>query len=386
MLALGLLDLLKGLDVEETVLTWATAAMLAASATEFRVEHDAITLRSSVWRVPLLGAFGLSLAALAAWVSQGHPSFSAVVRETGDLLAWQAGPLRFEHHAIGHHAFAWVPLGVHLVEIGTLLAMAYVVFRPLAAPGVAARAPPRAARPPSSSARTAPTRCRSSSCAPTSTTSSAPTARRSSATGCENGVLLLSGDPVGPDAALAGLLADLKEFAQTRGLKLAAVGASERLLPLWERLGLRTMYLGDEAIIEVGEFSLEGRPIRKVRQSVSRLRKAGFAAELHRVSELAPAVAAEVEEVLERGREGAPERGFSMAMDSLHGDHGAGHARRPRPRRASDADPRRPALRALLRALGDVAVVHAPRPAHAQRPDRVHGRQRGGAAARARRG
>ena len=82
------------------------------------------------------------------------------------------------------------------------------------------------------------------------------------------------------------------------------------------------MYLGDEAIIEVGEFSLEGRPIRKVRQSVSRLRKAGYAAELHRVSELAPAIAAEVEEVLERGREGAPERGFSMAMDSLRGDHG----------------------------------------------------------------
>ena len=55
MVALGLLDLLKGLDVEETVLTWATAAMLCAGATEFRVEHDPITLRSSVWRVPLLG-------------------------------------------------------------------------------------------------------------------------------------------------------------------------------------------------------------------------------------------------------------------------------------------------------------------------------------------
>jgi lysyl-tRNA synthetase, class II len=84
---------------------------------------------------------------------------------------------------------------------------------------------------------------------------------------------------------------------------------------------LRTMYLGDEAIIDVQQFSLEGRPIRKVRQSVSRLRKAGFTAELHRVSELDPATAGEVELVLERGREGAPERGFSMAMDSLTGDH-----------------------------------------------------------------
>ena len=30
---------------------------------------------------------------------------------------------------------------------------------------------------------------------------------------------------------------------------------------------------------------------------------------------------AEIEQVLQRGREGAPERGFSMAMDSLRGDH-----------------------------------------------------------------
>jgi lysyl-tRNA synthetase class 2 len=321
MLALGLLDLLKGLDVEETVLTWATAAMLLASATEFRVEHNTITLRSSVWRVPLLGAFGLSLAAFAAWVSEGHPSLGSVVRETGDLLAWHAGPLRFEQHAIGHHAFAWVPLGVHLIEIGTLLAMAYVVFRPLAAP---------ASLPGTGARRAAAELVRAHGSDTLSFFKLRAdkhyffSADRSAFVGyqVQNGVLLLSGDPVGPDAALPGLLADVKGFAQTRGLKLAAVGASERLVPLWERLGLRTMYLGDEAIIEVGEFSLEGRPIRKVRQSVSRLRKAGFVAELHRVSELAPAVAAEVEEVLERGREGAPERGFSMAMDSLHGDHG----------------------------------------------------------------
>jgi lysyl-tRNA synthetase class 2 len=136
----------------------------------------------------------------------------------------------------------------------------------------------------------------------------------------ENGVLLLSGDPVGPAPALSGLLFDLLEFAASRGLKLGAVGASERLRPLYEELGLRTMYLGDEAIIDVPGFSLDGRRIRKVRQSVSRLQKAGFTAEAHRVSELPTAVAEEVELVLERGREGAPERGFSMAMDSIRGE------------------------------------------------------------------
>jgi lysyl-tRNA synthetase class 2 len=56
-----------------------------------------------------------------------------------------------------------------------------------------------------------------------------------------------------------------------------------------------------------------------VRQSVSRLSKAGYSAELHALSSLDRDTLAEVERVLEIGREGAPERGFSMAMDSLQG-------------------------------------------------------------------
>ncbi len=322
MVVLGLLNLLKGLDIEEAVITWATAATLIASAGEFRVEHEPISLRSSIWRVPLLGVFGLTLAGVAAWMANGHPALPVVVRETGDLLAWQSGPLRFEQHAIGHHAFAWIPLGVHLLEIGTLLAMAYVVFRPLAAPAslpgpAARRAAAELVRAHGSDTLSF-FKLRSDKHYFFSSDRSAFVGYR-----VENGVLLLSGDPVGPAGALPPLLADLKAFAHARGLKLAAVGSSERLLPLWDELGLRAMYLGDEAIIDLGEFSLEGRAIRKVRQSVSRLRKAGYAAELCRVSELAPAVAAEVEEVLERGREGAPERGFSMAMDSLRGEHEA---------------------------------------------------------------
>ena len=137
----------------------------------------------------------------------------------------------------------------------------------------------------------------------------------------ENGVLLLSGDPVGPEAAFAGLLAQLRAFADVRGLKLGGVGASERLRPLYEGLGLRTLYLGDEAVIELDSFSLEGRPIRKVRQSVTRLRKAGFTVELQPVSALDGPTLEQVEDVIERGRLGAPERGFSMAMDSVCGQH-----------------------------------------------------------------
>jgi len=323
MVLLGVLDLFKGLDFEETAISWLTAAALFSARDAFRVEHDRITGRSALWRVPLLGACGVALAAVAAWATQGHPSFGRVARETGDLLVWrETGPLNFRHHLVHfhHHYFAWVPLGVHLMEIGTFLAIAYVLFRPL-------RAPQSLPGPGARQAAADLVRAHGSDTLSFFKLRADKqylfSADRSAFVGyrIEAGVLLLSGDPVGPDAAVPQLLADVREFAAARGLKLSAVGASERIRTLYEELGLRTIYLGDEAIVDLQRFSLEGRPIRKVRQSVSRLTKAGFTAESHRVSELDPETAREVEVVLERGREGAPERGFSMAMDSISGAH-----------------------------------------------------------------
>jgi lysyl-tRNA synthetase, class II len=276
-----------------------------------------LALRSALWRVPVIGLIGLAVAAVATWASQGHPSWHSVIAETGDLLRWQAGPIHFRHTIhFHHHAFAWIPLSVHLVEISTLLAVAYVIFRPLAAP--AALPGPRARARAAELVRSYGSdtlsffKLRADKHYFFSQDGRAFVGYR-----VENGVLLLSGDPVGPREAFGALLVELRTFAEARGLKLGAVGASQQLAELYEELGLRTIYLGDEAILELDKFSLEGRPIRKVRQSVTRLTKAGYRAELHSVSEVDPQTLQEIEVVLERGREGAPERGFSMAMDTI---------------------------------------------------------------------
>ena len=315
MVALGAFDLLKGLDFEETLVTWGVATVLLLGGAGFTVRHEQFTLRSAAWRVPLLGLAGLAAAVLATLAEKGA-SLGRSLRETGDLLAWQPGPLHFERHAALHTHFAWIPLSVHLVELSTLLAIAYVIFRPLAAPrGL----PSQALRGLAAELVRAHGWDTLSFFKLRGDKQYFFSADRRAFVGyrIENGVLLLSGDPVGPDDALEALLAELREFADVRGLKIGGVGASERGRELYEEIGLKTIYLGDEAIIELDRFSLEGRPIRKVRQSVTRLRKAGFELECHPVSELCPRTLEAVEGVLERGRQGAPERGFSMAMDSV---------------------------------------------------------------------
>jgi lysyl-tRNA synthetase class 2 len=311
MLVLGVFDLLKGLDFEETIITWAAAAILIASRSAFAVRHDPITLRSAIWRVPLLGVCGVLLAAVATWATQGHPSWHLVAAETADLLRFHPGPIHYHHH---------IPVGVHMVEIGTLMMIAYVIFRPLTAPRTLPSAAVRDVAFDLVRAHGEDTlaffKLRADQQYLFSRDRSAFVGY-----GIENGVLLLSGDPVGPEESFPDLLHEVRAFADARGLKVGALGASERMCPLYEELGLRTMYLGDEAVVELGRFSLEGRPIRKVRQSVARLTKAGFHAELHELGRLDPAELEQVEDVLERGRQGAPERGFSMAMDSLQGQH-----------------------------------------------------------------
>ncbi len=132
------------------------------------------------------------------------------------------------------------------------------------------------------------------------------------------GTALVSGDPVGDEAEIDGLLAELRRIARAHGWRLAVVGASDEYLDRYRALGLKPWPIGEEAVLRPETFSLEGRAIRKVRQSVSRLRKAGYSFRLVAADEVGPALVAELEDVSAAWRQGDTERGFSMAIDDLH--------------------------------------------------------------------
>lgn len=113
----------------------------------------------------------------------------------------------------------------------------------------------------------------------------------------EHGVLLVSDDPVGPETALRGLIRSLTAFAPERGLRIGAVGASAELSELARGAGLHALSLGDEAIVDTAGFCLQGGEIKKVRQAVHRLARAGFTAELRRLGTLEPDELAELEAI-----------------------------------------------------------------------------------------
>ena len=131
------------------------------------------------------------------------------------------------------------------------------------------------------------------------------------------GVAIVSGDPIGPSESFDGLLRAFVARARRCDWRIAILGASERFLPLYAQHGLHALYHGDEAVVDVASFSLEGRAIRKVRQSVHRLQRSGYTAQVLRPSEIGDGLRAELEEVARAWRDGEPERGFVMALDRL---------------------------------------------------------------------
>jgi lysyl-tRNA synthetase class 2 len=131
------------------------------------------------------------------------------------------------------------------------------------------------------------------------------------------GVAIVAGDPIGRAEAREDLVRCFLAFAHEREWRVAVLGVSEECLALYRELGLRSLYHGDEAVVDTASFSLDGRPIRKVRQSVHRLQRAGYAARVLRTCEIDAGLCVQLEEIARTWRGSAPERGWVMAMDAF---------------------------------------------------------------------
>ncbi|MFE5711924.1 phosphatidylglycerol lysyltransferase domain-containing protein [Streptomyces sp. NPDC056501] len=133
-----------------------------------------------------------------------------------------------------------------------------------------------------------------------------------------SGVMLASGDPIGDVEAWPGAIERFMDEAKAHSWTPAVMGCSETGGQVWTReTGLDALELGDEAIVDVADFSLSGRAMRNVRQMVKRIERNGYTTQVRRVRDLD-------DEELERVRRAAAdwrgtdtERGFSMALGRI---------------------------------------------------------------------
>ncbi len=283
LLVAGALDLLKGLDVEEALASWAAAGLVWWAREAFCAAHVDGRLRTALLRaVGIWG--GAAGAAVLAFLVTGH---------------WSAAPA---------------------LAATALVAGVWVLLRPIRDP----------VHLPSAEARAAAAQLVRSHGVDTLSFFKlrddlellrSADGRAFLAYRVQNGVLLVAGNPVGPPDAVPALVREVCALAEVRGLRLGVVGACDGMAELWGRAGLRSFYLGDEAVVDTRSFAVDKKRRKKVRQAVNRVERAGYAITLHHGRDLSDRQVAELEAVSARWRDGAPERGFSMAMDTLRGDH-----------------------------------------------------------------
>jgi lysyl-tRNA synthetase, class II len=130
-------------------------------------------------------------------------------------------------------------------------------------------------------------------------------------------VALAAGDPLGPPAAWPAAVAAFLAQAAAQGRIAAALGCGAAAARTWQAAGLTTIYLGDEAVLDLDRFCLEGRTRRIARQSWHRAQRAGLTATVCRSGQLDPKELAALGALAARWHGATPERGFSMALGRL---------------------------------------------------------------------
>jgi lysyl-tRNA synthetase class 2 len=314
--AVVLLHLVKGLDYDSSVGSAALLVLLIAVRGRFQALADP----RNPWRAAfaLVGfaaaGFLLGFVEIAVRMNRldGHPPWSSWALESGLGLVGITGPLHFVH-----------PVGAQAVSLTTgafgLLAVTMAVVL-LLRPGT--RLPERT----DEDERTLRELLRRYGSGDSlgyfalradKSLIWAPSGRAAIAYRVIHGVSLASGDPIGAESAWPDAIGAWLADCTLHGWTPAVLGCGNAGGRAYRKHGLDVVELGDEAVLEVAEFSLQGRPMRGVRQAVARIQRAGYVCQVARQRDLTSAEVADAIEAAEAFRDGAVERGFSMALSRL---------------------------------------------------------------------
>jgi lysyl-tRNA synthetase class 2 len=307
------LHLVKGLDVEEALLAAVVLGLLVAGRSHFVAAPDPRSGRTTIGVALAAAAIGTVLGyLLLAVVDEGQaPGTTGGQRLAHAALGLGgiAGPVRFTNSEEADEA-AVTLLVLGVVGVLTVLAVA---LRPAGGPHPLGTGEEDRLRELLGRNGTADSLSYFALRRDRSAIFS-PTGKAAVSYRVVGGVSLAGGDPVGDPEAWPGVIRVWLDEARRFGWVPAVLGASERAAAAYAREGLDALELGDEAIVEVAEFSLEGRSMRGVRQAVARTRRAGYRVCCDRMSDLTDEEIGVARAAGDAWRDGPVERGYSMAL------------------------------------------------------------------------
>lgn len=128
------------------------------------------------------------------------------------------------------------------------------------------------------------------------------------------GVLLASGDPIGPRESWRSAIVAFISEARRHGCLPGVASVSEEGARAFVAAGMSAVPLGDEAVLEASQFSLNRSGMADVRAAVRRARRAGVEVDICRQRDLDEATLHAVLSTAAEWRHGETERGYSMSL------------------------------------------------------------------------
>ncbi len=126
-------------------------------------------------------------------------------------------------------------------------------------------------------------------------------------------------DPVGPAEEIEETIRQFMEFCQENDWGLAFYQTLPDLLLVYERLGLKKLKIGDDAIVDLTQFNLEGKAMKKFRHRINQMEKSGIQIRLYEPP-ISEEVLGQVKEVSDEWLQipGRRERQFTLGVFDPH--------------------------------------------------------------------
>ena len=123
------------------------------------------------------------------------------------------------------------------------------------------------------------------------------------------------GDPVGPEERTKELVSDFAMYCRDNSWGLGFHHLMPDFLGVYQELGFSKLKVGEEAIVDLKEFSLEGKSARSFRAKVNQVEARGIET-IYYSPPIAPALMAELREVSDEWLQtpGRGERQFGLGM------------------------------------------------------------------------
>jgi lysyl-tRNA synthetase class 2 len=329
LLASSVLNLLKGLDVEEAGICLGVAALLWRARDDFSVGALPVPLRAAVARMLWLAALSVLYAEAGALllgrqvevlVTLGRSHHPLPFPVAAFLGLWTDAPMVRYAGPQGH----WFQHSLYALAAACVVYAVVRLLRPLIP--VAPASPEERAR--------ARALVWSYGCdaldyfhlRPDRAYLFAPSGEGFISYAVRGDVALLGGDPVCPPGSTMALIRHALEVFEANGLTPCVVGASTAAMRAYRQAGMRAVKIGEEAVIDLMRFDRQALA-KRVRRAARAIAAQHIRIHIGTMADMDPSLTAQCADVSQawlRGHGGMPQ-GFSMTSGPLPDGRGRDH-------------------------------------------------------------